>query len=106
MFLLMNSTNYFLQNISSYKRIIITSDFNINMLTNNEISIDFNNVLLSYNLKPYINNITRPSSKTLLDNFFTNINKNELINSYIIYDDISDHLPMLLSLISPNRQTS
>ena len=75
------------------------------MLTNNQLCIAFNNVLLSYNLIPYINNITRPSSKTLLDNFFTNINKNELINSYIIYDGISDHLPILLSLISPKRLT-
>ena len=76
------------------------------MLTNNQICIDFNNMLLSYNLLLYINNITRPSSKTLLDNFFTNINKNELINSYLIYDDIFDHSPILLSLISPNRLTS
>ena len=76
------------------------------MLTNNQICIAFNDVLLSYNLIPYINNITRPSSKTLIDNFFTNINKNELINSYIIYDDIFDHLPTLLSLISPNKLTS
>ena len=93
-------------NIRSYKRIIITGDFNINMLTNNQICIDYNNVLLSYNLITYINNITRPSSKTLLDNFFTNMNKSKLINSYIIYDDISDHLTILLSLISPNRLTS
>ena len=69
-------------NTKSYKRIIITGDFNINMVTNNQICIDFNNMLLSYNLIPYINNITRPSSKTLFDNFFTNINKNELIKSY------------------------
>ena len=65
-----------------------------------------NNVLLSYKLIPYINKITRPSSKTLFENFFTNTKENEKINSYIIYDDISDHLPILLSLNSPNRLTS
>ena len=42
--------------------------------------------------------MTRPSSNTLLDNFFTNLPTFEVINSFIVFDDLSDHLPILLTI--------
>ena len=53
------------------KNIVITGDFNINFMTNNN---NMENICNMYNLKAKIRNATRLVSGTCIDNFITNMN--------------------------------
>ena len=66
----------------------------------NEAKIDqFLNTLHSFGFLPVITVPTRITehSATLLDNFFINFTKNDY-QTYAIYEDTSDHLPILLNI--------
>ncbi|HKU83279.1 MAG TPA: hypothetical protein VJP58_04485, partial [Candidatus Nitrosocosmicus sp.] len=93
----------FLQRLSTYKNadICILGDFNIDLLKylSHDPSSEFLNLMLSFGLTPTISKPTRitKESKTLIDNIFTNINTS-LCKSSIIYNDISDHLSIILQI--------
>ena len=80
------------------KKIIIAADMNIDLLkiTNHTKTDQFLNHVLSFGMLPTITVPTRitDTTATLIDNIFTNYTRNEYI-SRVIYDDISDHLPIL-----------
>jgi hypothetical protein len=79
----------------------IIGDLNINILKHSaskEVN-NFIDLMLMNSFNPLINQPTRfsKSSNTLIDNIWTNDNKtHENLYSYIIYSDISDHLPIAL----------
>jgi len=77
--------------------IVICGDFNINILQENEISKDFCNLMLSYNLHYNFNKPTRitAGTQTCIDNIFTNfkVNEAEIINS-----DLSDHTAQVIKI--------
>jgi hypothetical protein len=77
-------------------RIILTGDFNCDMLSNTRNREDFVNLLRSFNL---FNNVSSPTrctnhTRTLLDDIISNIDPN-LITTKVISSDISDHYPVL-----------
>ena len=77
------------------KEIYLMGDFNINLLKTDNNTSKLISSLTTYSFHPHINKPTRISdtSKTLIDNIFSNVcNKNA--NNGIIYYDISDHLPI------------
>ena len=84
------------------KKVILTGDFNINMMDNLSLATTrFTNVLVSFNFKHCINRATYFSSiarapTSLLDDFWYNINTN--YKSYIVYPPISDHMGIALFL--------
>ena len=79
-----------------YDEIIISGDFNFNLLKceENGITMNFMNSLSSLSLVPVITKPTRitEESATLIDNIFTSNPNN--FNSGIIITDISDHFPV------------
>ena len=82
------------------KEIYLMGDFNINLLkTDNNNTPKLISSPTTFAFHPHINKptIISDTSKTLIDNIFSNVcNKNA--NNGIMYYDISDHLPILLSL--------
>ena len=89
---------------SSNRNIIVTGDFNINLLNSSENPIDntahtFLNINLSYGLKNLINIPTRvtSTSSTLIDHLFCNMSNTEFVSG-TISTDISDHLPIFTLL--------
>lgn len=72
------------------KKLIICGDFNINILEASRESLEFQNLLLGYNLKTNIREPTRitQSSSTCLDNIISNA---KLKNPKVIDLGISDH---------------
>lgn len=93
----------FLENLSSKtsKKIFIAGDFNINLIKINDHNktSDFFNTLVSAGFLPAVTRPTRITEFTssLIDNIFFNSYENNYF-AKIIYDDISDHLPTLLSV--------
>ena len=90
------------------KEIVIMGDFNFNILHHGSHNPEstFLNVMLSYGFLPAI---TKPSrvtdlSATLLDNIFTNFDVVKC-KSALLYEDISDHYPVMLSYSTkpPNK---
>ena len=83
------------------KKIILAADWNIDFLKlNSNPKIDqFLNNMHSLGFLPLISVPTRitEASATLLDNFFVNFPSDDY-QSYAIYEDISDHLPIFLNL--------
>ena len=81
---------------------IIAGDFNLNLLKHSSHTQtgDFLNILLSYNYMPTIGQPTRITelSATLIDNIFIHSEKLDY-NSAIVYNDISDHLPIAIHLM-------
>lgn len=75
------------------KRIIIAGDFNIDILKNNNITLEFECVLLNYNLRLEIRQPTRLISMTCLDNFAHNIQKGQ--SATVIDFGLSDHTAQL-----------
>ena len=73
------------------------------MLSNSQDNIFFNDILSSFSLESHKDKITRPLSNTLIDNFFTNLPTFEVTNSFIVFDDLSDHLPILLTIKLTNK---
>lgn len=90
---------------TSNKRCIIAGDFNIDLLQQSN-SLIADNFLTSLSLGGFIPSITLPtritsSSASLIDNFYINFPQS-LIRSGILIDDISDHLPIFLSIDQNN----
>ena len=88
------------QILKSYanKNCYLAGDFNLNLLniSDHQKTDDFYSTCLQNTFQPLITKPTRitNSSKTLIDNIFTNdINSN--VKSYIYVTDISDHLPCI-----------
>ena len=83
------------------KYLYIAGDFNLDLLKHSSkllIQV-FMDTMISYALLPLITKPTRvtPTSKTLIDNVFSN----NFVNSpasYIVLCDISDHLPLITSI--------
>ncbi len=102
---------------SKNKKLILTADWNIDFLkaSSNSVTDQFLNNMLSFGLLPTITVPTRitETTATLLDNFFTNFSLDKILTR-AIYDDISDHLPILIniaekhssSLIHPSPEIS
>lgn len=77
----------------STKRVIICGDFNINILNKSKESIEFEQMLHSYNLKLGLREPTRLSSGTCIDNFIFNIRG---CKSKVFEFALSDHTAQLL----------
>ena len=78
------------------KEVYLMGDYNIDMSKTDTLATKLQNIIMSYALHSHVNNPTRISqtSKTLLDNIFSNdIDSNNSING-ILYFDASDHLPI------------
>lgn len=85
------------------KHIILTGDFNIDILKNSKESRDLINILQRHGLTYLVDFPTRvtATSQTCLDNFFTNIDLNELkISGVLTY--LSDHDGQILELLKTN----
>ena len=80
------------------KKCILMAEFNIDLLTNdtNNLTADFVHNMFANMFYPTISKPTRiaQQSATLIDNIITN-SHGYPINSGILYDDISDHFPIL-----------
>ena len=102
----------FLQHLTqkhNNNKIILAADWNIDFLkinTNHKIDQFLNN-LHSFGFLPVITVPTRITerSATLLDNFFINCSNN-VYQTHAIYEDISDHLPILLKINTKNYDKS
>jgi Endonuclease-reverse transcriptase len=98
----LNLFSNFLESINNSKKLIcVSGDFNIDLLPssrNKTSASKFQNILLSNGFLPAVNLPTRitPSSSTLIDNFFINKTTTDSF-SKVIFDDLSDHLPILLN---------
>lgn len=97
-----DNLTYILEQICYKNRhkIIICGDFNIDMLQKTKYSSLFKRLLKEFNLKIEIQQQTRPSSGTCLDNIFHNIRG---CNSEILELGVSDHLAQLMQF--PVKQT-
>ena len=89
------------------KEVYLMGDYNINLLdTANNHTLKFISSLSSYAFQSHINKPTRISctSRTLIDNIFSNVMHKNFING-ILYYDISDHLPIFIvsNLIGNNQ---
>ena len=88
------------------KDVYLMGDFNINLLKSDSNStLTFTSLLSSYTFHPHVSNPTRISdtSKTLIDNIFSNV-CNKTFNNGILYYDISDHLP-IFTIANPLQHT-
>ena len=88
--------------LKPHRPLFLLGDFNIDFLKIDDpghISNDFFDLLSSFHLLPTISKPTRitPTSKSLIDNIFSNESPCNLSSS-IIYYDFSDHLPILISI--------
>ncbi len=92
--------NLFCEIIDLHNRLplVIGGDFNIDLFVKNEIASQFLCIMSSLSLYPTIYQCTRPSSGSLLDNFFVSVP--DFLFSAVVTVDISDHLPILLSISS------
>ena len=83
------------------KNMHLMGDFNIDLLSDNDITDDLNTLL---NVHAMFSTITKPTridknTSTLIDNIFTNVSDYD-IESGLIYSEVSDHLPIFLFLPS------
>ena len=78
------------------KEVYLMGDYNIDMTNLDIQALRFQNILLSFAFNSHINNPTRISntSKTLLDNIFSNTINFERFTNGILFYDTSDHLPI------------
>jgi hypothetical protein len=75
------------------RNVVVTGDFNIDILKNNNISLDFECILLNFNLKLALRQPTRLASKTCIDNFAHNVKKSK---TSVLELALSDHTAQLL----------
>ena len=89
--------------------IIVCGDFNINLLTNTNITQDFHNLLMDFAILPNINIPTRVETKngtihtSLIDNILTKMDFPG--NFKVLTDPIADHFILLLELFNTKKQT-
>lgn len=76
-------------------KVVLCGDFNIDILKNNRISLEFENLLLCYNLKLVIRQPTRLSSNSCIDNFAIHSRRN--CKSQVLDIGLSDHTAQLLT---------
>jgi len=91
--------------INNEKRLsYIAGDFNVNILKHDchEPTSNFINCAFSHSFFPIINRPTRitPTTATLIDNIFTNAITSHSYTPSILYSDISDHLPIFVTINS------
>ena len=83
------------------KTVILAGDFNFDLLKHDSHNPtgEFLNNLISFSYIPLITHPTRITehSSTLIDNIFINHDYNKC-KSAIVYNDISDHLPVVMHL--------
>lgn len=87
-------------------QLILGGDFNIDMLANNNTTIEFNTLLNVHSCENVIMSPTRitTESETLLDLFITNFKTDSLKSGTIAYA-LSDHMPIFISVnLTPNSQ--
>lgn len=77
-----------------YTQIVIAGDFNINVLIRNNIVLDFECLLLNYNLTLALRQPTRLQSQTCIDNFAHNCQKK--CKTEVLELALSDHTAQLL----------
>lgn len=70
------------------KKVILCGDFNIDILKANNVTLNFENILLCYNMKLSVREPTRPSSNTCIDNIINNVRGG---SSEVIDMALSDH---------------
>ena len=83
------------QTLSENKKIILTGDFNINLLNSSRVTTDLINLFHGNNMLSLINKPTRltTSTATIIDQIWSNDYSN-LIQSGILCMSISDHFPV------------
>lgn len=81
-----------------YTHIFLGGDFNIDLFTDNQNTKMFTDILESYHLRPTVYQATRlgENRSTLLDNIFTNVNKE--IQTRLEVSHFSDHLAVVLDV--------
>lgn len=83
--------------VNKYKKaqIVLSGDFNINLLEDSSVKTYFLNVLKSFSLKPCISEPTRISktSRTCIDNFLVNF---EPEDTQLVETGLSDHLGQII----------
>lgn len=85
-----------------HKNSIIVGDFNMDILSQENIEQEFLQVILENGYFPGINNITRPTDNNLnrgscIDNFFVQLH-NATFKTFIITTPFNDHYPIFLAL--------
>ena len=78
----------------NYKNIVVAGDFNIDTLKKNKLSLEFESLLLNFNLKLALKQPTRIKSQTCIDNFAHNFGKP--CKTEVIEFALSDHTTQLL----------
>ena len=75
----------------------MVGDFNVDILTNNSSNNYFVDTIFSMGCYPLITKPTRYSNNknSLIDNIYCNIDYTPS-NNWIIFNDISDHLPIFV----------
>ena len=95
------------QRKNDYKLVALLGDYNIDLMTSyrNKSTNDFLNLLNDHGFLQMITKPTRVNntSATLIDNIFIN-NITSSSKSAILYNDISDHFPILLHCTFPIKK--
>ena len=88
----MSSLLEYIQGTHPNAHILVSGDYNINLLQRDRASSDWTALMSFYNILPLVTRPTRMtgSSSTLIDNIFTN-NYNMLSDVGVIQANISDH---------------
>ena len=86
--------------LDSQKELIITGDFNINLLNNNNNTLEYFDHMTDLQLLPFITFPSRfeSNSASLIDHIFCKFSLNaQTSNAGILLSNISDHCPVFLS---------
>ena len=97
-------SNFFIENINSYKDICIFGDININPLNDKVNSVkNYINQIQGFVLTNLVTAPTRINSMggTLIDHFYCSCPE-KITSSYISLSDISDHFPLYIKLKNCN----
>ena len=98
-----------IQHISKQKQheIIIGIDHNLDLLKSHQPpqTHDFIELNLRKNMFPTISKPTRITTKsaTLIDNLFVSLKLQQNLESHIIIEDISDHMPCMVTLLNQKK---
>jgi hypothetical protein len=80
----------------SFNNVIIAGDFNIDILKNSNMTLDFKCLLLRYNFKLSLNIPTRLASQSCIDNFAHNLKK--ICKAEVLELGLSDHTAQLIKV--------
>lgn len=92
-------TDCWLSNASSNHSCFIIGDLNVpvNLVRNNSV-IKYKQLLESFNFVCSNTHITRPASSNILDHFICKLDDVHRLQNDTIFNDTSDHLPIISSL--------